>query len=148
MAETRQSVGSRRRPFRAMASSISTLPDTRPSMSSPSLGRRHRWVVQTALILSLAVAGVVGTAVARNAERLKSVPQRQAELIGYKGLDTSSQSRLSTKYSDRNGDLLADPPTSASEFIDPATLVLAHYVGDDLGKGKVDWNALRMHLER
>ena len=56
------------------------------------------------------------------------------------------QKRLAPEYSDRDGRLLADPPSDPKALLDPDELVLAHYVDADVDKQLVDWDALQTVL--
>ncbi len=63
-----------------------------------------------------------------------------------RGLTQPNQKHLAPEYGDRDGNLLADAPKDPKDIIDPATLVLAHYIDADADVQMVDWQALAAAL--
>ena len=63
-----------------------------------------------------------------------------------RGLVQPVQKHLAPEYSDKDGRLLADPPSNRKDLLDPDTLVLAHYIDADVDKQLVDWEALQADL--
>lgn len=109
-------------------------------------GRGRSWLVRLGLLGGLAAAVGTIAVVAILAAREKSAAQDAAELIAFKGLNASVQQGLDPRYRDADGNLIADPPGEERGLLDPETLVLAHYLGDDDGKLRVDWETLGAQL--
>ena len=67
-------------------------------------------------------------------------------LTELRGLVQPVQKHLAAEYSDKEGRLLADPPSDPANLLDPDTLVLAHYIDADVETQMVDWDALQKFL--
>ncbi|MGL4512679.1 MAG: PhnD/SsuA/transferrin family substrate-binding protein [Lacipirellulaceae bacterium] len=110
------------------------------------VSERWSWGLIAGLLFGLCLAiALVGWA-ARVAMQRESRAEAQDSLLGFTGLGPSVRKSLDAKFVDADGDLLADPPTSPDQFAAPYTLVLAHYLGDDEGQLRVDWESLREKL--
>ncbi|MEM9028018.1 MAG: phosphate/phosphite/phosphonate ABC transporter substrate-binding protein [Pseudomonadota bacterium] len=59
----------------------------------------------------------------------------------------STASALDSRYTDADGDLLADIPTDASKLIDPATLVFAYTPVEDPAVYAKVWDGFLKHME-
>jgi len=55
---------------------------------------------------------------------------------------------LDQRFCDRDGDLLADPPTDPSEWVDPATLIFAYTPVEDPAVYREAWADFITHLEQ
>ena len=55
---------------------------------------------------------------------------------------------LDAKYCDRDGDLVADAPTDAGEWIDPSTLVFAYTPVEDPEVYRGVWDGFLRHMEK
>ena len=65
-------------------------------------------------------------------------------LVAFHGLSVATQQKLATGYADSDGNLLADPLSADSaDALDPETLVLAYYYGDDPEDNRIDWEGLQ-----
>jgi phosphonate transport system substrate-binding protein len=60
----------------------------------------------------------------------------------------TTHKQLSPEYTDKNGRLLADPPTNLADLIDPSTLVVASTEDADVENQQVDWKAFCTSLEK
>lgn len=54
---------------------------------------------------------------------------------------------LDSRYCDRDGDLVADPPTDPSEFLNPDTLIFAMLPGEDPAVYRTAWTEFVTHME-
>ncbi len=97
--------------------------------------------------LIVAVA-VTSFAAFRLSEDRAGVAKSQEQLVASHHLRPGVQNRLAADYADKNGDLLADPPSDPKALLDPETLVLAHYVDADAETQAVNWEGLEAHLAK
>lgn len=109
-------------------------------------GAPWSWGLRLILLAGLIGAAGVIASVAAYSIHQKSLYAYQQDLLGFKGLSERPANSLDERYRDADGDLLADSPAAPSECIDPEPLVLAHYLGDDEGVLRVDWESLREML--
>ena len=100
------------------------------------------------LMLGLLVAIIVIAAMAFVTSENRMADLEQRDLIAFQGLGEEVRKTLVEGFRDGNGDLLADPPTELSQLLDPKSIVLAHYPGDDEGRLRVDWDGLQLHLRK
>jgi phosphonate transport system substrate-binding protein len=91
--------------------------------------------------LALAVAVVAYVAV-RASQENAAMRAGQDRLTAQHGLIPLAQKKLASGYQDSQGRLIADPPSDPAQLVDPETLVIAHYDGDDDDGERVDWKAL------
>lgn len=63
-------------------------------------------------------------------------------------LVASSAYALDARYTDADGDLLADVPTEASKWVDPATLIFAYTPVEDPSVYAKVWEDFLQHLEK
>lgn len=59
-----------------------------------------------------------------------------------------SHKRLASDYVDKDGGMIADPPVDPKRLIDPESLTVAYYVGDEDETVLVDWKGFEAHLEQ
>ncbi|WP_292257163.1 phosphate/phosphite/phosphonate ABC transporter substrate-binding protein [Marinospirillum sp.] len=57
-------------------------------------------------------------------------------------------SDLAARFQDRNGDLVADTPTNAREWVDPATLIFAYTPVEDPAVYARVWEGFMKHMEQ
>ena len=65
--------------------------------------------------------------------------------------ETTSQcnrGHLDAKFCDRNGDLVADPPSEVGDFIDPKVLIFAHTPVEDPAVYRSAWEGFLKHLQK
>ena len=63
------------------------------------------------------------------------------------GLVEQAEKTLASGYIDKDGDLLADlPPSNSEGLVDPDTLVVSYYQGDDEENQRIDWEGFKKHL--
>jgi phosphonate transport system substrate-binding protein len=60
----------------------------------------------------------------------------------------SRQQKLSDRYSDTDGDLLADPPTDKAKWIDPQEIWFTAVATDEPGESEKTWQPLIDHLSK
>jgi phosphonate transport system substrate-binding protein len=111
--------------------------------SRRSLGTVVRAILYCCLAASLAV--VVYSAV-RATQDKAAMEAGEHRLVAQYGLIQPARKGLAQGYSDKDGGLVADPPPDAAELVDPGTLVVAYYEGDDEDDPRVDWSAFQNHL--
>jgi phosphonate transport system substrate-binding protein len=63
-------------------------------------------------------------------------------------IGVGSAAALDSRYTDADGDLLADIPTDASKLIDPATLVFAYTPVEDPAVYAKVWDGFMRHMEK
>lgn len=102
-----------------------------------------RAILYLALAAAIVVAGYAMLGAARDRSLARETQDR---LVAYHGLRQAAQKRLAPDYFDKDGNLLADPPSDASQILDPDTLVLAQYRDADADTQIVDWEAFSNHL--
>ncbi|MGD9724102.1 MAG: PhnD/SsuA/transferrin family substrate-binding protein [Pirellulales bacterium] len=122
------------------------------SFSSPTSARAPAAVggmVRPLLYCALAAA-VAGMAYVtyRAVREQAAMRAGQDRLVAQLGLIQPAHKRLAPGYRDGDGQLLADPPTDPAQCLDPETIVLAHYEGDDDDVQRIDWEAFQAHLAK
>ncbi len=108
-------------------------------------GRQRVWA---RVILFLCLGGVVayvGVAAVSTAHEREYLRQTQTRTVASAGLTVTGRKGLSSKFTDKDGRLLADPPASADQWINPDTLVVAHIDGADENPG-TSWAEWEEHL--
>lgn len=104
------------------------------------------WPLRLGLLLSLVASTGVIAAMAHVVVQRKAAEQEQDALLAFRGLHPEVTQSLDAAYTDGDGDLIADTPVGASALISPQPVVLAHYLGDDEGESRVDWEAMKQRL--
>jgi phosphonate transport system substrate-binding protein len=82
------------------------------------------------------------------AEALQTMKQKQASqqaVVASMGLVTPNPKGLASKFTDKQGTLLADPPTSSDQLVDPDTILIARLPNTDEIPGK-SWADFDKHL--
>ena len=95
------------------------------------------------------IAGVLGAAAYHTYYVMQDravMQQSVNHLTEMRGLIRPVQKHLVPEYTDNHGKLVADSPTNPADFLDPDTLVLAHYIDADAEKQLVAWEALQAAL--
>jgi phosphonate transport system substrate-binding protein len=95
---------------------------------------------------ALVVLGMLSYVRFRSQQDAAAVKESQDRLVAFHGLAPIASKRLSPEYTDKDGDLLADAPRDPKDWLDPDTLVLAHYKDADADTQLVDWDALVARL--
>jgi phosphonate transport system substrate-binding protein len=108
----------------------------------PNVSVRMTW--KAILYCSLAAAVGIVALVAIRASREKST-QMSGQLRLLTGFAPAHKG-LAAKYADVDGNLLADTPGNTKDFVDPETVVLAYYKGDDEGGRRIEWEHYKQHL--
>lgn len=92
----------------------------------------------------IAAAGVVAYNYMDSLSDQEARRKSDDKLVAFHGLSVATKQSLADGYADADGNLLADPPTAdSSAALDPATLTLAYYYGDDPNDKRIDWEGLR-----
>jgi phosphonate transport system substrate-binding protein len=87
-------------------------------------------MMKTALLALLAAAGLAA---------LPAAAQQAAP---------AAPSALDTRYSDRNGDMMADAPQDPAQWVDPSTLVFAYTPVEDPAVYRKVWDGFLAHLAK
>ena len=111
-------------------------------------GRSRRLWARSILFLCLAAVMVyVGVAAQQTMQSKEIVRQSQAGTMASAGLSIHGPKTLASKFTDKQGRLLADPPESPDQFINPDTIVVAHIDGSDETPG-TSWADWEEHLSK
>jgi phosphonate transport system substrate-binding protein len=70
----------------------------------------------------------------------------EAGVVHGMGLTEPVEKKLSPQFTDSQGRLLADPPASPDQLLDPRTIVMAHLDSSDPETPGVDWTKFEAHL--
>ena len=75
---------------------------------------------------------------------------RLAAILAIAAMPTlaSAQFKLDSRYTDADGDMVADTPTAAKDWIDPATLVFAYTPAEDPAVYAKVWQGFLDHLAK
>jgi len=108
-----------------------------------------RVFLRAVLYLGITLAiGIVAYVMFRATQEQASSKDSVDRLIATRGLIQPVRKRLAPDYSDKNGRLLADPPSQQSQQLDPDALVMAHYIDADTDAQLVDWDDLQSQLAK
>ncbi len=106
-------------------------------------------VLRRVVYLGLAGAlAVIAFATFRLSQERAHVTEAQDRLVASRGLIAPDRKRLAADYTDKQNRLLADVPTDPTGWLDPETLVLAHYEDADAETQLVDWEGLQAELAK
>ncbi|HEY2588065.1 MAG TPA: PhnD/SsuA/transferrin family substrate-binding protein [Tepidisphaeraceae bacterium] len=100
-----------------------------------------RIILFACLAAALAYVGIAARQVMQGKE---AVRQSEEQTVASAGLVTGSAHKvLTAAFTDKQGRLLADPPASETEWLNPDTLVVAHIEGDGTTPGAswAQWEA-------
>lgn len=86
----------------------------------------------SSLAVVLIYVGIAAQQVMRGRD---AVRQSEAQMVASAGLTDAGDKGLAANFTDKQGRLLADPPTSPEQLLDPQTLVVAHIDGADATPG-------------
>jgi phosphonate transport system substrate-binding protein len=103
------------------------------------------------LAIYLILAGTIAFAAFAGYQTLQakaSLTQTQATVVSGMGLVQPVQKHLSAEYTDREGRLLADPPTNPADLLDPPALVVAYQEETDVDTQPVDWKGFCADLAK
>ncbi len=122
-------------------------PGFRGSPNTSASSGRLRWAVRSSLYLGLAAVVIVALLGMFKLQQDRAVATAsENRLVASQGVIAPMRKRLSPEYTDKQGRLLADAPTSAADLLDPPSLVLAHNVDTEADAPPVDWDGLRAIL--
>jgi phosphonate transport system substrate-binding protein len=100
------------------------------------------------LLVAIIAAGLIGLGFWIQYTRATVQPDTSALSLRAAGFTNSPPHTLDPPFKDLNGDLIADAPTKASDFIDPATLVFCFVASDDAEVNKANWKPFMDYLSR
>ncbi|WP_191057476.1 phosphate/phosphite/phosphonate ABC transporter substrate-binding protein [Geminicoccus harenae] len=80
-------------------------------------------------------------------DRLKTVALHGVAALALVALGTGTAQALDARYTDANGDLVADTPTDPAEQIDPDTLIFAYTPVEDPAVYAQVWQGFLDHME-
>jgi len=95
----------------------------------------------------LAAAIYVGNTALQYINTNKSLEETWEKTAASSGLVTPAPKTLLPQFNDAKGRLLADPPTSPDQLLDPDTLVVAHINGTDENPG-TSWDVFEADLAK
>jgi len=123
-------------------------PPVPSSMNRRLLHGRHSLFVR--IVAFLILTGCVGYAVIA-AQRTMLENQRvrnsQASIVAASGLTSAGHKGLASKFTDAKGRLLADPPASSDQYLNPDVIVVAHIDGPGETPG-TSWADFEDHLSQ
>lgn len=108
-------------------------------------------LLRTGLYLLLAaVLGMTAISAFHAVQDRAALRATEERLVAKHGLGQTVHKKLAAGYQDKDGGLLADAPTDPEKWLNPDTLVLAHYIDADLDVDQqiVAWKDLQTHLEQ
>lgn len=82
-------------------------------------------------VLAVALAGLALYVALVRAPSQAAQAEQQELLLKLTGLSTQVVNKLDAKFTDADGDLLADPPTDPAQLIDPPTLFFSYVAADE-----------------
>jgi phosphonate transport system substrate-binding protein len=100
-----------------------------------------------AFLILIAVVVYVGVAAQSTMKEKEYVRLTEARAVSISGLTSTGHKGLASRFSDQQGRLLADPPTSADQYLNPDTIVVAHIDGVDETPG-TSWADWEDHLSQ
>lgn len=114
--------------------------------------RRGSAASLTLIVIALLIIGAVVGVVAwmsfiRNPSQ-EYLQQSDEQLIKLTGLGQPVSNSMSDRYTDANGDLIADPPADAAKLIDPPTLYFSYVPVDDSTDFKTAFGDLMKYITR
>ncbi len=107
----------------------------------------RRYVLPSLLAGGLAIAVGVVLAIAYRGSRQQVAEAGTSMSASFYGAITPIEKHLASRFTDADGDMLADPPTDPAMCVNPETLFVAHYEGDYEEEPRVNWEAFQAHLE-
>jgi phosphonate transport system substrate-binding protein len=112
------------------------------SGNSQSGGMWFRLLLLVCLLVAIVYAGnaALQTMHARDAEQ-----ETEAKTVQSSGLIAPTPKVLASMFTDSQGRLLADPPSSASQLVNPDSLVVSHITGTEENPG-TNWKEFEKHL--
>lgn len=124
--------------------------DVTPSVGSDSTrrlihGRGRVWariVLFSCLAIVLIYVGIAAQQVMRGRD---AVRQSQEQAVANAGLTGLGHKALAASFSDKDGRLLADPPTSPGQWVNSQVLVVSHIDGADATPGS-SWSEFESRL--
>lgn len=115
------------------------------SANAHKVARLVLWTVLLAIVVG--GGGFFSYAAYRYNQERAYLRWTEDNLLTIHGLAKPGKKTLGREYVDRNGDLLADPPTDPAGWLDPETIVLAHYIDAEAETQAIDWEGLERRLE-
>jgi phosphonate transport system substrate-binding protein len=97
------------------------------------------------LVLTVCILASVTYVAAEALQTMKQAQASREAVVASMGLITPTPKSLASKFTDKQGTLLADSPSSPDQLVDPDTLVIAHLGNSDEVPGK-SWTDFDKHL--
>ncbi len=101
-----------------------------------------------AAILLVAIAGAMAYYVLIETPLQARIADENNMLYRLSGLQNPVNNRLDSRYTDANGDLVADAPTDPAKLIDPPSLVFSYVAVDDPSEYKSAFADLMAHISK
>jgi phosphonate transport system substrate-binding protein len=122
------------------------MPDATSDADAPARRRlltgRSSVIARILLFVSLIIVlGDAAVALVKTIQERNSLQAVQAQAVANSGLSAAAHKMLAAKFTDAQGRLLADPPASPDQLLNPDTIVVAHIDGVDETPGTswADW---------
>jgi phosphonate transport system substrate-binding protein len=126
-----------------MSDSTASLPPAADPQSNLLVRRIARIVLYGAL---LGVLAMVVVAAMRASQADNDLKKRQDSLVSDFGITAPAPKHLSSKFTDKDLRLLADPPSDPKLLLNPDTLVVARWQDADVETTSVDWDRFKKFL--
>jgi phosphonate transport system substrate-binding protein len=100
-------------------------------------------------MIYLGIAAAVGAVAYDGVQAIRATSalrDSQQKMVESFDLTTPTRRHLAPEYSDKSGQLLADPPTDPGKLLDPETIVLSYGEDSDVEIQPVNWDAFQKHL--
>jgi phosphonate transport system substrate-binding protein len=127
------------RDFMAEAMPSADIPQDRRPVKSRG-GSLARFILFLCLAAAVIYVGVAGIQLVQENKFLR---ENQASTVASTGLVAPGSKHLDAKFTDKDSRLLADPPASSDQWLNPEQIVVAHISGTDETPGTswADWEA-------
>jgi phosphonate transport system substrate-binding protein len=106
------------------------------------------WFRMALLICLAAAVAVVVDATVRMFTARTNREMSDVSTVNAMGLVEPQAKGLAPGFTDSQGRLLADPPSSPDKFIDPSVIVVAHWSATDPEDGDIAWSQFEAHLAK
>ena len=118
-----------------------------PSAGGPAGGSGNVGVLARLILFVCLIAAIfyAGNAAMRTFEARNSAKLTEDKTVQSFGLIAPAPRSLASRFSDSQGRLVADPPSSPDQFIDPDPIVVAHILGTE-DNPSIDWKHFEKYL--
>ncbi|MGH7176772.1 MAG: phosphate/phosphite/phosphonate ABC transporter substrate-binding protein [Tepidisphaeraceae bacterium] len=100
-----------------------------------------------AVALGAGATLLIGDRIRQHSER-ESAEQAKQRLLFMTGMDRPVTNKLDPRYTDADGDLLADCPADVSKCVDPKKIVFSYVAQEDTSEYQKDWQPFLDYLSK